>query len=117
MIIAVTGTRYGVEPATMDKFKKIVEDLATKHSCRFQIGDATGVDTQVKDYLHGLTMPYSVYYADWAEHGVSAGPIRNKAMLEEADLLIAFPGGNGTANCVNQAVAKGIEVIKIERKK
>ena len=52
------------------------------------------------------------YPANWKKHGRAAGPIRNKQMLEEAkpDLVIAFPGGAGTANMVKQAREAGVKV-------
>ena len=59
-----------------------------------------------------------MYPADWDTHGRGAGPIRNKQMLEEGkpDLVIAFPGGKGTANMIGQAKEAGIPVREIEAK-
>lgn len=56
------------------------------------------------------------FEADWHTHGRAAGPIRNRRMIEEGkpDLVVAFPGGRGTANMVNQARAAGIEVREVE---
>lgn len=50
--------------------------------------------------------------ADWQTHGKAAGPIRNGAMLAKhaPDGVVAFPGHNGTADCVRQAEAAGIKV-------
>ena len=41
--------------------------------------------------------------------------MRNREMLERGrpDLVIAFPGGPGTANMVKLAREAGIEVIKV----
>jgi len=52
------------------------------------------------------------FKADWRKHGRSAGPIRNQQMLDECrpDLVVAFPGGDGTADMVRRARAAGIEV-------
>lgn len=50
--------------------------------------------------------------ANWDRDGLSAGPIRNKAMLAlKPDVVVAFPGGGGTANMIAQAVAAGVKVI------
>jgi ABC-type Fe3+-hydroxamate transport system substrate-binding protein len=47
------------------------------------------------------------------KYGPSAGPIRNGRMLEyKPDLVIAFPGGRGTANMVKQARKAGIAVVE-----
>jgi len=50
--------------------------------------------------------------ADWSRHGKSAGPIRNRQMLIEGrpDIVVAFPGGKGTANMIKQAVEAGVKV-------
>lgn len=52
--------------------------------------------------------------AKWAQHGKAAGPKRNQAMLGNGiDLVIAFPGGRGTADMVRRARAAGVEVREI----
>jgi len=53
--------------------------------------------------------------ADWTAHGKAAGPIRNQQMLDEGkpDLVVAFPGGRGTADMVRRARAAGVEVREI----
>lgn len=54
------------------------------------------------------------YPANWQLYGRAAGHIRNKEMLLECpDLVVAFPGGKGTANMVKIAKKAGIEVIEI----
>lgn len=53
--------------------------------------------------------------ADWSQ-GRSAGPRRNAIMLSEVlpDLVLAFPGGRGTADMVARARRVGVEVIALE---
>lgn len=49
--------------------------------------------------------------ADWKKHGKAAGPIRNQEMVDSGlDLLIAFPGGRGTADMVRRAEEAGVPV-------
>lgn len=51
--------------------------------------------------------------AKWKLHGKSAGPRRNAEMLDthpDIDLVVAFPGGTGTADMVRQAKHRGIKV-------
>jgi hypothetical protein len=52
--------------------------------------------------------------ADWKTHGKAAGPIRNRRMIEEyrANLVVAFPGGTGTADMIRQAEAASIKVLR-----
>lgn len=56
------------------------------------------------------------YAADWKTHGKAAGPIRNQRMLDEGrpDLLLAFPGGSGTADMVRRARTIHLEVREIK---
>ena len=44
----------------------------------------------------------------------AAGSYRNQEMVDlGADLVLAFPGGTGTADCVRRAKAAGIEVWEV----
>jgi hypothetical protein len=78
-------------------------------------GAATGADTLAaawgNDYLGRSCVHH--YPAEWLKHGKAAGPIRNQQMLDEGkpDIVIAFPGGRGTADMVRRAMAAGIEVL------
>lgn len=60
-------------------------------------------------------VPVIVYHADWNAHGRSAGPIRNAKMLAEGkpDLVVAFPGGKGTAHMVGIARKAGVPVVEM----
>jgi SLOG family YspA-like protein len=51
----------------------------------------------------------------WTQNGMAAGPIRNQHMLDryKPQLVVAFPGGAGTADMVRRAKAAGVEVIEI----
>lgn len=53
--------------------------------------------------------------ADWSRYGRGAGHIRNQQMLDEGkpDVVIAFPGGKGTADMVKRARFAGVEVIEV----
>jgi hypothetical protein len=78
-------------------------------------GGAKGADTLARDWARSKNgIKRWVCNADWEKHGKAAGPIRNARMLEwEPDLVVAFPGGRGTANMVQQARAAGVEVVEV----
>jgi hypothetical protein len=80
-------------------------------------GGARGVDTAAIDWAIIYWVTYQEYYADWEKYGKAAGAIRNKQMLDEGkpDVVIAFPGGKGTANMIKQAEERGIKVIRVTR--
>ena len=50
--------------------------------------------------------------ADWQRYGRGAGPIRNKQIVESADLVIAFWDGksNGTRSALAHAERAGVPV-------
>jgi UDP-N-acetylmuramoylalanine-D-glutamate ligase len=77
-------------------------------------GGAPGADFMARKFAEWQAIPVRTFEADWKRHGRAAGPIRNKQMLEEGkpDLVVAFPGGRGTANMVEQARAAGVEVLE-----
>lgn len=56
------------------------------------------------------------YPADWQAHGKSAGPIRNAKMLEldHPQLVVAFPGGDGTRDMVQKARRARVALIVVE---
>lgn len=78
-------------------------------------GDAKGADRIAGEWadLHGIE--HVKYPADWAIHGRAAGPIRNEQMLNEGkpDLVVALPGGRGTAHMVRVAKLASVLVIDL----
>jgi hypothetical protein len=78
-------------------------------------GDARGADRMAGAWAEAQGIALTVFKADWDELGAKAGPIRNQQMLEEGtpDLVVAFPGGGGTAHMMRLARETGIEVLEI----
>lgn len=78
-------------------------------------GDASGADQLAGRWarLNGILevrVP-----ANWEHYGRRAGAIRNIGMLKlEPDLVIAFPGGRGTAHMINVARRAGIPVYEVK---
>lgn len=73
-------------------------------------GMAPGADTHAAQWAGSRGIPVAEFPADWDTHGKAAGPIRNKQMLVEGcpERLIAFAGGKGTENMVQQALNAGV---------
>ena len=78
-------------------------------------GGAKGADTYSAWWADKRGVARERYEADWENQGSFAGPARNKRMLDEGkpDLVIAFPGGRGTADMVRKARKAGVEVVEI----
>jgi hypothetical protein len=81
-------------------------------------GGARGADAAIGAAAQQLGWSSLVMPAHWQRHGRAAGPIRNRELLEQAVaravahsspscqvsvLVVAFPGGAGTASLVREA--------------
>jgi hypothetical protein len=78
-------------------------------------GGARGVDAEADRVARKLGLPVRVYPALWGEHGKAAGPIRNRQMVQDCDILLAFWDGTsrGTASAIKAAreAEKSLDVI------
>jgi len=95
-----------------------LEAINAKQKITFIVtGDATGADVRAKWWAHNRCAGgYAIYHAPWPLRGLIAGPIRNQRMLDDNPdiaLVVAFPGGKGTADMVRRARKKGIEIKEI----
>ena len=104
-----------IEKATKERFM-MRETLDHIRSARRIVkvidGGADGADQVAHEWAISRTIVTVRVRAEWKRYGRRAGPIRNGRMLEmKPDLVIAFPGGAGTADMVRQAIAAGVEVL------
>lgn len=78
-------------------------------------GGAEGADKCAGEWAASRGVDQVVYVANWTAHGLSAGPRRNRRMLERErpDLVLAAPGQKGTADMVRQARDAGVEVVEV----
>lgn len=117
---AVTGGRYN--PVTQEYNKlsnrqhaELLILLDRRGVSRLAHGAAVGYDTSIAAAVQEhrpeiMLLPYPVEPQDgpWP----SAGHHRNRRMLKSsrAQILIALPGGGGTANCLSEGMVMGLEV-------
>lgn len=97
------------------KFLSHVLDLL--NPTEIGVGDChTGADQMTRwwAYTNLKESARREYRADWQALGLNAGPARNHRMLTDfkPDLLLAFPGGKGTADCKAKALKMGIPVLE-----
>src|ERR1700712_5336517 len=73
-------------------------------------GGAKGADALARDWATGCYHGLVTVRAEWHRLGNRAGPIRNPRMLVSGkpDIVLAFPGGRGTADMVRQAHEVGV---------
>jgi predicted Rossmann-fold nucleotide-binding protein len=99
-----------------DALYAALDSLHAEHGFMVVIaGGARGADTLAAEWAGDRGIPTQVYMAEWERLGRKAGPIRNQRMLDEGrpDLVVAFPGGTGTAGMMGIARKAGIEVIAL----
>lgn len=115
-VLVCGGRDYRDRRRVFEVLDGLVMDLARPPVSTIIQGEARGADTLGKVWARSRRVRVESYAADWETHGRAAGPIRNKRMLDEGrpDLVVAFPGGRGTANMVEQARAAGVEVVVAE---
>ena len=112
-ILVCGGRSYG----DVEKVFEILDCIHTLSPIAYLVhGNAKGADRLAEDWaIQAKVCPLS-YPADWNRHGKSAGPKRNRQMLDEnpdVKLVVAFPGGAGTENMTTLAKARNIRVMEI----
>lgn len=126
MRVLVCGGRHYNDWA---KVRQVLSDLCDKHSALYSPTDnwlpsdiviitggcPTGADNLAASFATVNWTQYESFQADWKQHGRAAGPIRNQRMLDEGkpDLVVAFPGGRGTADMVRRSRQAGFEVREV----
>lgn len=113
--VLVCGSRHEVEWS--HRVAETLDGLMEEDGVRAIItGGAPGIDQFAVEWADLRGVPCMKFPAAWRRHGRMAGPIRNQWMIDlgRPDLVVAFPGGRGTWNMVDQALKAGIEVRKVE---
>ena len=93
------------------RVKQVLDALDPRPSCVLH-GNAQGADFCGALWARRSGVLDFPFPAEWHLYGPGAGYVRNKRMLIHArpDLVIAFPGGRGTANMIDIARRAGVEV-------
>jgi len=118
IIICISGERY------TSYFKERIEVLLKEYNANYDnikciFGDCSGVDSDALEICKKLNIMYEIYKPEWSKYGKSAGPKRNKKMVDvldkNKDVILAFhrdiSSSKGTLNTINLAKNKGVKVI------
>lgn len=102
-------------------FKRVMDQLHEELQFTLVIqGEADGADRLAKYWAASTGIKCEgVSMSEFPGVGGQAGSIRNLAMLVrfQPDMVVAFPGGHGTADMVRQARERGVKrVIEVEDK-
>lgn len=107
--IIVTGGRHYEDRLMTHKVLSLINpDFVVQ-------GGAPGADSLALIWAKVNKKEHDTIKADWNKYGNAAGPFRNRAMLEKYPnaTVVAFPGNNGMANCIKQALELNITVIRV----
>lgn len=76
-------------------------------------GCAPGADSLALGWANKNNKSKKLFHPDWKQYGKKAGPIRNQKMLDEGnpDVVIAFPGGNGTKHMIKISKNANVPVL------
>lgn len=112
MMVLVTGSRDWTKTGII---RRVIGQSGATHVVH---GAARGADAIAGRVAATMGLRVTAVPADWQTHGKSAGPIRNRKMLDmRPDLVLAFheniETSKGTADCVTEARARGIKVVLI----
>lgn len=109
--VLVTGGRDFKDRAFVFQALDNLREMRSRNLHIIQ-GGAEGADGLAREWALDRCQALTTYPANWREHGKGAGPIRNQWMLDDsdADIVVAFPGGSGTANMVRKTQRAEIEL-------
>lgn len=110
MRVLITGGRKFSDKILLNKvLNKLHQEF---HFTLLIHGDASGADSLAKKWALDKGIDILSCPADWKTYGKSAGPIRNKSMLKHnPELVVAFPGSNGTLNMITLAKNANINIV------
>lgn len=113
-VLVCGGRTYGSQPGELDTLDAVLNEIHDSDSagaitCLIH-GAAPGADRRAGTWAFFRRVHVETYPARWESEGRAAGPLRNQRMLDcgHPDLVVAFPGGVGTADMVARAHLAGV---------
>lgn len=122
-VVAITGGRDFYDYPHM---KRVLEALHRQRPItEIRNGGMTGADALSSYWAYENKVDTECFGAQWRSLGKRAGPERSREMLkwsecgnccswrqDDADLLVAFPGGRGTDAAVR--IARGLNIAVLD---
>lgn len=110
--VGVAGSGEMDDKKRVKKIMRLVKDrLLVGRKMVIHHGGRHGLDRTVDAWACHNNVETIVHKSRPDQHGSAAIAMRNSEILENVDLLIAFTGGRGTKDCVNQAILRNVPVI------
>lgn len=115
MIVSVIGSR------SFSNYEQLAQELdglvltTGQPITEIISGGARGADTLAERYARERGIPLRVLRPDYAAHGRAAPLIRNQAIVDACELVVAFYDGvsKGTAHALRLARRRGVRLIVV----
>ena len=110
--VIIAGGRHFRDYALLRSFcDRVLNDYTP--TIQVVSGGAFGADALGERYAREHGYPVKRFPADWEKHGTAAGPIRNREMAENGDVLVAFWDlhSRGTASMIYEAQKKDLTIF------
>ena len=118
MRLGIVGCRDFIDYNRLEKEVSVIR--ANYKISTIVSGGASGADALAKRYAKVHNLSYKEFKPDWNKYGRSAGPKRNKLIVQASDMIVAFWDYNskGTASTIRIAkeMKKTIIIIDIRRR-
>lgn len=110
MLVAVIGSRR----APSNAVELILEHLPP-YTTSIVSGAATGIDTAAREAAKRIGVPLIELAPDYKAHGKRAPFVRNDAIIDRADMVLAFWDGTsaGTKYVIGECLKRSKRVIYI----
>jgi len=112
MRVAIVGSR-----TVPENICEIIMSYIPAETLYIVSGGCNGVDKAAEQIAKSLSIPIQIFLPDYGTYGRGATLIRNKLIVENCDLLLAFWDGysNGTAYTIAECIKndKSMRVIPI----
>lgn len=109
--VIIAGTRTFDNYSLLREYADFKLSKITDH-IEIVSGGARGADALGERYAREKSYSLRVFPAEWEQYGRKAGVMRNRAMAEYADALLAIWDGHskGTKNMIEEAKARGLKI-------
>lgn len=119
--LGVVGSRsFDRYPVLKQELDKLLSQSHSQSQSQSQIhiemvvsGGAAGADRLAERWAEENHIPTTIYKPDWKKYGKAAGLMRNREIVNDSDLVIAFWNGwsKGTASSIDLAKEMGKGLI------
>lgn len=109
-VIIAGGRKYKFDAEDIKKLDSIASQITAVLS-----GKCSGADREGEVWAKSRGIPVEDFWPDWTRYGLSAGPIRNSIMVDNADALVLFNGNKGTRDVLESALKKNLIIFDFRK--